>query len=51
MLRDLFPRTHDHYEGSRFAGDLEAFAEWLRAVGYSRPSAHRHVYRLAACRT
>ena len=46
MLRDLFPRTHDHYEGSRFAGDLEAFAEWLRAVGYSRPSAHRHVYRL-----
>jgi integrase/recombinase XerD len=46
MLRDLFPRTHGHYEGSRFAGDLEAFAEWLRAVGYSRPSAHRHVYRL-----
>jgi hypothetical protein len=46
MLRDLFPRTHDHYEGSRFAGDLEAFAEWLRAVGYSRPSAHQHVYRL-----
>ena len=29
MLRDLFPRTHDHYEGSRFAGDLEAFAKWL----------------------
>ena len=46
MLRDLFPRTHGHYEGSRFAGDLEAFAEWLRAVGYSRPSAHQHVYRL-----
>ena len=46
MLRDLLPRTHDHYEGSRFAGDLEAFAEWLRAVGYSRPSAHQHVYRL-----
>jgi hypothetical protein len=46
MLRDLFPRTHGHYEGSRFAGDLEAFAKWLRAVGYSRPSAHRHVYRL-----
>ena len=46
MLRDPFPRTHGHYEGSRFAGDLEAFAEWLRAVGYSRPSAHQHVYRL-----
>jgi hypothetical protein len=37
MLRDLFPRAHGHYEGSRFAGDLEAFAEWLLAAGYSEP--------------
>lgn len=46
MLRDLFPRAHGHYEGSRFAGDLEAFAEWLLAAGYSRPCAHLHLYRL-----
>lgn len=46
MLRELFPRTHGRYEGSRFATDLEDFAEWLTVGGYSRPSVHRHLYRL-----
>jgi len=46
MLRDLFPRRHRHYEGSRFTGELEAFAGWLRTVGYSRSSTNRHLCRL-----
>jgi integrase/recombinase XerD len=46
MLRDLFPRRHRHYEDSPFAGELEAFAEWLRTIGYSKSSTNRHLCRL-----
>ena len=46
MLRDLFPRRHRHYEDSPFAGELEAFAKWLRTIGYSKSSTNRHLCRL-----
>lgn len=46
MLRDLFPGRHARYERSPFVDDLDAFAGWLRARGYSRHSARGHVFRL-----
>lgn len=46
MLQDLFPKRHVRYERSPFAQDLEAFACWLHARGYSRHSARGHVFRL-----
>lgn len=46
MLRDLFPGRHARYERSPFVEDLDAFAGWLQARGYSRHSARGHVFRL-----
>ena len=46
MLRDLFPGRHARYERSPFVEDLDAFAGWLHARGYSRHSARGHVFRL-----
>jgi integrase/recombinase XerD len=46
MLRDLFPGRHARYERSPFVQDLDAFADWLDARGYSRHSARGHVFRL-----
>ncbi len=46
MLKTLYPRYHDRYEGSRFAIELEEFAEWLRDQGYSRHCMRGHLYRL-----
>jgi integrase/recombinase XerD len=36
MLRDLFPRDHRKYEGSRYGGELESFALWLDEKGHLR---------------
>jgi integrase/recombinase XerD len=49
MLRDLFPGRHARYERSPFVQDLDAFADWLDARGYSRHSARGHVFRLKEC--
>jgi integrase/recombinase XerD len=46
MLRDLFPKRHARYERSLSVEDLDAFASWLHARGYSRHSARGHVFRL-----
>jgi site-specific recombinase XerD len=46
MLAELFPKYHRRYEQSRFAADLEAFASWLLAVGYSRENTCDHLFRL-----
>ncbi|WP_293025811.1 tyrosine-type recombinase/integrase [Pandoraea sp.] len=45
MLQELFPKVHRRYEGSRFAADLEGFADWLRRNGYSRNSTCDHLFR------
>ncbi len=45
MLATLFPRVHTRYEVSRYAPDLEAFAAWLQATGYSHHSAQGHLWR------
>jgi len=46
MLAELFPKYHRRYEQSRFAADLEGFASWLLAVGYSRENTCDHLFRL-----
>lgn len=46
MLRDLFPKRHARYQRSPFVEDLDAFASWLHARGYSRDSACGHVFRV-----
>jgi hypothetical protein len=46
MLAELFPKYHRRYEQSRFAADLEEFASWLLAVGYSRENTCDHLFRL-----
>jgi integrase/recombinase XerD len=46
MLHDLFPKRHARYERSPFVEDLDAFAGWLYARGYSQHSARGHVFRL-----
>jgi integrase/recombinase XerD len=43
MLRTLFPKYHRFYERSCCANELEAFAGWLQAVGYSRGSTCAHI--------
>jgi integrase/recombinase XerD len=45
MLRDLFPRHHERYEGSRCGAELEAFAEWLEAQGHLRHPLRLHLRR------
>lgn len=46
MLSTLFPHVHRRYAASPFATDLDAFASWLWAVGYSHTSTCDHVCRL-----
>ena len=46
MLSELFPKGHRRYEQSQFAVDLEEFASWLLATGYSRENTCDHLYRL-----
>lgn len=46
MLSELFPRGHRRYEQSPFAADLEEFASWLLATGYSRENTCDHLFRL-----
>lgn len=47
MLRELFPKYHRFYEQSPWAEELEEFAKWLRAAGYSRGRCtRRHLFRL-----
>lgn len=46
MLSELFPKVHQRYEQSPFAADLEEFASWLLAVGYSRENTCDHLFRL-----
>lgn len=45
MLRDLFPRDHERYEGSRCGAELEAFARWLEAQGHLRHPLRLHLRR------
>jgi integrase/recombinase XerD len=45
MLRDLFPRHHERYEGSRCWAELEAFAGWLEAQGHLRHPLRLHLRR------
>lgn len=45
-IATLFPRGHKRYEASPVAADLEAFASWLWAAGYSREKTRDHVCRL-----
>ena len=45
MLRDLFPRHHERYKGSRCGAELEAFAEWLEAQGHLRHPLRLHLRR------
>jgi site-specific recombinase XerD len=46
MLQDLFPRDHKKYQSSRFAAELEAFAEWLAAQGHLRHPLRLHLHRV-----
>ena len=46
MLQDLFPRDHGKYQSSRFAGELEVFAEWLAAQGHLRHPVCLHLRRV-----
>jgi site-specific recombinase XerD len=46
MLTKLFPKVHRRYEQSTFAPDLEDFASWLLAKGYSRDNTCDHLFRL-----
>ena len=46
MLRDLFPRDHGRYEGSRFCAELEALAGWLTAQGHLRHPLRLHLHRV-----
>jgi integrase/recombinase XerD len=46
MLCQLFPRGYPLYERSRFAQDLEDFAGWLEATGYSRSCIRGYLFRL-----
>src|ERR1700722_9347905 len=45
MLRDLYPRHHRQYEGSRCGAELEAFASWLEEQGHLRHPLRLHLYR------
>lgn len=46
MLTKLFPKVHRRYEQSTLAPDLEDFASWLLANGYSRENTCDHLFRL-----
>ena len=46
MLTKLFPKVHRRYEQSPFVTDLEEFASWLLAVGYSRENTCDHLFRI-----
>jgi integrase/recombinase XerD len=46
MLAELFPKVHRRYEQSSFIADLEGFAYWLLATGYSRENTCDHLFRL-----
>jgi hypothetical protein len=46
MLSELFPKGHRRYEQSPFAADLEQFASWLLALGYSRENTCDRLFRL-----
>jgi site-specific recombinase XerD len=46
LRTELFPKVHRRYEKSPFAADLEEFASWLCAVGYSRENICDHLFRL-----
>ena len=46
MLQDLFPKDHKKYQSSRFAAELEAFAEWLAAQGHLRHPLRLHLHRV-----
>ena len=46
MLQDLFPKDHKRYQSSRFAAELEAFAEWLAAQGHLRHPLRLHLHRV-----
>ena len=46
MLHQLFPHGYPLYERSRFAPELEDFAGWLEATGYSRGCMRGHLFRL-----
>ena len=46
LITTLFPRGDERYEASPVAADLEAFASWLGAAGYSREKTRDHVCRL-----
>lgn len=46
MLRDLFPRDHRRYEGSRYGSVLESFANWLNERGHLRHPLRLHLRRV-----
>ena len=46
MLRALFPRDHRRYEQSCCGPELNDFAGWLTASGYSRQAIRGHLCRL-----
>jgi len=45
MLRDLFPRDYERYEGSRCGAELDAFATWLASQGHMRHPLRLHLRR------
>lgn len=46
MLRDLYPRNHHRYEGSRYGAELESFAAWLGEQGHLRHPLRLHLHRV-----
>lgn len=46
MLQELFPRSHQSYESSPWAKEIQGFGDWLRTAGYSRESMCGHLFRL-----
>lgn len=46
MLTQLFPKRHSRYTSSPAAHWLEAFSDWLTAIGYEGKPAQLHVFRL-----
>ena len=45
MLRDLFPRDYERYEGSRCGAELDEFATWLADHGHLRHPLRLHLRR------
>lgn len=46
MLRDLFPRDYERYEGCRCGAELDAFATWLASQGHMRHPLRLHLRRV-----